>query len=230
MMHAGITTLRNMAAGTALSALAGLLTVTPIHASAAPPSTVTFSLFPNPAFVNCLARFPGDASRAPFANVKVTRGARNDTLTLTFGNIKPDLDFDMFTVERSFFLTGGAKDPNFTNFGLGWYQSDLHADEDGGGTITIKTILLDQIFGLDQDVATLNATTKATTHHTFHVGFWFNDPQDAVPCGFDATKPTPFNGEQKAGPLAMMSRPRATGLGPLCSNPNTATHPASCNP
>jgi hypothetical protein len=35
----------------------------------------------------------------------------------------------------------------------------------------------------------------------------------------------------KAGPLAMVSLPDAkTGLGPLCTDPNTSTTPASCNP
>jgi hypothetical protein len=200
-------------------------------AQAAPPNTVSFSLTPNPAFVKCLARFPNSSTRKPFANVTVTRGRLNDTLTLTIGNIKPGLDFDLFTVERSFFVANGTKDPAFTNFGLGWYQSDVEANSDGAGTVTIKTILLDQIFGLDQDITGLNALTRGHTHHTFHVGFWFNNPQDAVPCGFDATHPTPFNGEQHAGPMAMMSRPKAaTGLGPLCSNPNFSTTPTSCNP
>jgi hypothetical protein len=36
------------------------------------------------------------------------------------------------------------------------------------------------------------------TNNTFHMGFWFNDPNDAAPCGFDVTKPTPFNGEHRA--------------------------------
>jgi hypothetical protein len=81
---------------------------------------------------------------------------------------------------------------------------------------------VDQIFGFDP------AVSLAPTN-TFHVGFWFNNPQDAVPCGFNATKPTPFNGEHKAGPLAMITVPNATtGLGPLCLNPNTATTPATC--
>ena len=40
-----------------------------------------------------------------------------------------------------------------------------------------------------------------------------------------------FNGEHHAGPLAMISLPDATtGLGPLCSNPETSTTPARCNP
>ena len=66
--------------------------------------------------------------------------------------------------------------------------------------------------------------------NTFHVGFWFNNPADAAACGFDATSPTPFNGEHRAGPLAMISVPDATtGLGPLCLNPD-ASQPSGCNP
>jgi hypothetical protein len=216
--------------GSTLTLTAALL-VAGSGSTQAAPSTVTFNLFPNPAFVNCLAQFPGDTTRKPFAHVTVTRGALNDTLKLTFGNIKPGLGFDLFTVERSLFRSNGTKDPDFTNFGLAWYQSDLEAGGNGAGSVTIKTILLDQIFGFDQDIAAIDATSPATTHHTFHVGFWFNDPQDAVPCGFDATKPTPFNGEQHAGPMAMECRPKAaTQLGPLCSNPNFSTTPVSCNP
>jgi hypothetical protein len=48
--------------------------------------------------------------------------------------------------------------------------------------------------------------------------FWFDNPQDAAAlptCHFDPTKPTPFNGEHKAGPFAMLSVPDAqSGLAP----------------
>jgi len=75
-----------------------------------------------------------------------------------------------------------------------------------------------------------SATVLKPTN-TFHMGFWFNNPEDAAPCGFDVNKPTPFNGEHRAGPLAMISVPDAdTGLGPLCTNPNRSSTPASCNP
>lgn len=75
-----------------------------------------------------------------------------------------------------------------------------------------------------------NASSTYPTN-TFQVGFWFNNLQDAAACGFDPTKPTPFNGEHKAGPLAMISLlDAATGLGPLCTNPSLSTSPASCNP
>jgi hypothetical protein len=184
-------------------------------------TTTTFRLFPNPAFVNCLRKSP---LKIPKAIVTVTKGNLRDTLTLTLKNVKPGLAFDLFTVEHSNQLFNGDPDPGFTNFGLAWYQSDVEADDLGTATVTIKTILLNQIFGFDPGVA-LPPT------NTFHVGFWFNDPNDAATCGFNVNNPTPFNGEHEAGPLAMISRPdETTGLGPLCINPNTSTDPATCNP
>jgi hypothetical protein len=160
----------------------------------------------------------------PKAHVTVKRGFLNDTLIIDGENIRPRLAFDLFTVQRSSLLANGTPDPAFKNFGFAWYQSDLHASALGKFKVTIKTILLDQIFGFDPDLSQKN-------FNTFNVGFWFNDPHDAAACGFDVTKPTPFNGEHKAGPAAMISVPDAvTGLGPLCTNPNKLTNPATCNP
>jgi hypothetical protein len=121
--------------------------------------------------------------------------------------VKPNLSFDLFTIQNSNLLSDGAANPSFLNFGLAWYQSYLQADSNGNVHITIKTILLDQIFGFDPSVGLVPT-------NTFHVGFWFNNPNDAVACGFDPTKPTPFNGEHKAGPNAMISLPnQQTNLG-----------------
>ena len=185
-------------------------------------SVVEFDLRPNPAVVSCL-KVPGGPT--PTAHVKVVRGTRNDTLTITGDNIRPGLAFDMFTVQRSNLLAGGSVNTGFKNFGMAWYQSDLQANSSGQFTTTIKTILLDQIFGFDTD------QSNPSPINTFHVGFWFNDPDDAAACGFDVTKPTPFNGEHKAGPVAMISTPdRTTKLGPLCTNPDTSTSPATCHP
>jgi hypothetical protein len=157
-------------------------------------------------------------------NVVVVRGSQNDGLFLRGKNIKPGLAFDMFSVQQSSLLADGTVDPNFKDFGLAWYQSDLEADDNGRAYVSIRTILLDQIFGFDPRV-------NLPPTNTFQVGFWFNDPNDAAACGFDVTKPTPFNGEHKAGPLAMISVPDATtGLGPLCTKPNTSTTPATCDP
>jgi hypothetical protein len=202
-------------------------TLTAIEPGVNPPADVDvlhFDFAPNPKFAACLARYPGDASRPPVVHADVVRGKLNDGLFIRGKNIAPGLQFDLFTVQNDQLLANGTPDPNFVNFGLAWYQSDLEADDNGRVGVTVRTILLDQIFGFDPAVS-LPPTG------TFEMGFWFNDPQAAAACGFDPSKPTPFNGEHKAGPLAMISLPDATtGLGPLCTKPDTSVSPARCSP
>ena len=179
----------------------------------------TFNLIPQEKFIPCFAQY----GYTPTAQVIVQRGTDNDVLILRAQHIKPNLDFDLFTIQNSNLLANGEINPNFTNFGLAWYQSDLQADSNGNVDIAIKTILLDQIFGFDP-AASLPPT------NTFHVGFWFNKPSDAEACGFDVTKPTPFNGQHKAGPNAMISLPNAeTQLGPLCTAPLKRGNSFVCN-
>jgi hypothetical protein len=193
--------------------------IAPAQLSASDKDEVTFDLVANPKFAACLAQ-PG---RTPSAKVSVDHGELNDRLILKLKNIKPGLAFDLFMVQRSSLKADGTPDTAFSNFGLAWYQSDVKADEGGESVVQIKTILLDQIFGFDPDAG-------LQPLNTFHVGFWFNDPKDAAACGFDVNKPTPFNGEHKAGPLAMISLPNASsGLGPLCTNPDPS-HPGTCHP
>jgi hypothetical protein len=182
--------------------------------------TTTFPLFVNSANLNCL-KAPG---QTPAVSATVKRGKLADTLTMNLSGFKPGLDFDLFTVQRSNQLANGNPDPNFHgSFGMAWYQSDVHVASDGTGKVSIKTILLDQIFGFDAD-------TGLAPTNTFHVGFWFNNPADAAACGF--TGSTPFNGEHQAGPLAFITRPDATtGLGPLCTDPhNNGGGNFTCNP
>ena len=169
-----------------------------------------FDLSPAKKFLDCFSA--GDGSE-PTATVTVRRGDLNDDLEVHAEHLKPNLALDLFTIQNSNLLSDGSADPNFKNFGLAWYQSDVQADANGTADVIIKTILLDQIFGFDPAVA-LPPT------HTFHVGLWFDNPRDAEGCGFDPSKPTPFNGENSAGPNAMISVPNArTKLGPLCTNP-----------
>jgi hypothetical protein len=190
----------------------------------APADIVRFNFTANPKFASCLAQYPNDPDRAPAVSAEVVRGELNDGLFLRGRYIKPNLAFDLFTVENSSLLSDGKPDPAFKNFGLAWYQSDLQANSEGEARVSIRTILLDQIFGFDP-------TVSLPPTGTFEVGFWFNNPDDAAACGFDPTKPTPFNGEHKAGPLAMITLPDATtGLGPLCTKPDTSVTPARCSP
>jgi hypothetical protein len=178
----------------------------------------TFPLHAEAKFLACMEKTSGVP---PTATVHVQRAKERDSLTLTVDGLKPHMAFDVFTVQRSNLLADGTVNPAFTNFGLAWYQSDLNADANGHATTTLLSIFIDQIFGFDPDVTLAPA-------NTFHIGFWFNRPHDAKACGFDITKPTPFNGEHAAGPAAMISVPDGTtGLGPLCLNPESA-NPSGC--
>src|SRR5271166_1371786 len=111
----------------------------------------TFALVPNAAFLQCLS---ADGTTPPVAKVLVRRDKLNDTLAIHVSGLKPNLQFDLFTVQRSPLLADGMKDPDFPGtFGLAWYQSDLDADDDGNADIKIplRSIFLDQIFGFDGD-------------------------------------------------------------------------------
>src|SRR5207249_734786 len=87
-----------------------------VNAGASGQDVAHFKLTANTKFASCLARFPGDPSRAPQADVTVQRGNLNDTLTMHLHNIKPNLAFDLFTVQRSALLADGTPDPKFTSF------------------------------------------------------------------------------------------------------------------
>jgi hypothetical protein len=203
-------------------AVFALLSLSAVPNLLAQANEVQFDLHLNPKFAACVGVPNGPT---PVAHVTVKRGPLTDSLTLVADNIKPRLAFDMFTVQRTSLKSDGTVNPAFTNFGLAWYQTDLQANAQGHMQGSLHTILLDQIFGFDPD------QSNPSPINTFNVGFWFNNPADAQACGFDVTKPTPFNGEHHAGPLAMISLPDATtNLGPLCTNPNKTTNPATCNP
>ena len=88
---------------------------------------ISFDLVANPSFVNCLRK---DSYEEPKARATVIRGKLNDTLILDLDGFKPGLAFDLFTVQRSPFLSDKTPDPNFKtvfkgSFGLAWYQSDI---------------------------------------------------------------------------------------------------------
>src|SRR5258708_38523366 len=62
---------------------------------------IQFDLVANPKFVGCLGV---EGQPAPTATVTVIRGKQNDVLLLEAAHLKPNLAFDMFTVQHSPFL------------------------------------------------------------------------------------------------------------------------------
>ena len=179
---------------------------------------VRFNLYPVSKAVPCLR---DDSGYDPYVSVIVERGPLNDQLYLYGQHFRPGLQFDLFTVQNTLLLSDGQPSPTFKGFGLASFQSALQADYYGRLYGQVQTILLDQIFAFD-------GNTGLPPTNTFHVGFWFNNPQDAQACGLGIT--TPFNGKHNAGPLAMISVPNpSTGIGPLCTNPDPS-RPGACKP
>ena len=76
-------------------------------------------------------------------------------------------------------------------FGMAWYQGDIETNEHGVG----HGKFLGPI-------------------HTFHLGLWFNSPQDAVKAGCLGSV-TPFNGEHNAGVQVLNTSEFPADAGPL---------------
>jgi hypothetical protein len=113
--------------GSVLFAFAGVIGVAILPAMASAQDKkdeISFDLVANPSFVNCLRK---DSYEEPRARATVIRGKLNDTLILDLDGFKPGLAFDLFTVQRSPFLSDKTADPNFKavfkgSFGLAWFS------------------------------------------------------------------------------------------------------------
>ena len=161
-------------------------------------ATCTFSLSVNPG-LGAGKPFACPAIQQAKATITITNrfvtGAQNDMMTLKAEGLPKNTGFDIFLVQNSPF------DPGFAgNFGFGWYQSDLQSDDEGEATVKMKGIF-------DKETFIENPADPFNPIHTFNVGFWFNSPtEQAQVCGSATPNKTPFNGEQNAGLLAMITR------------------------
>jgi hypothetical protein len=149
--------------------------------------------------------------------VTITHLDQNERMRVQVAGLPPNTDFDFFVIQL----------PD-APFGVSWYQSDLHTDATGYGDVTVQGIFNVETFSISQggpadgadpavDVSgparvDTNAVFRAT--HQYHLGLWFNSPQDAAQAGCPATV-TPFNGEQNAGIQALSTRNFPATQGPL---------------
>ena len=160
---------------------------------------------------------PSDPRCAPHASawVQVRSLGFAERMTVTVRGLPPGTELDLFTIQN----------PKFP-FGLGWYVGDLEVGHDGTvtksfvGRFNIETFVL----GAGQapvptpvhDGDTRRGRNPAFAPiHTYHLGIWFNSPEDAKRAGSAcSTLTTPFNGEHDAGVQVL----------------NTATFPANAGP
>ena len=132
------------------------------------------------------------------ARVSIKPGGPVEVMDVSVTGLPPNTEFDFFVIQKP-----GAP------FGLAWYQGDIETDEYGEGHERFIGRFNEETFIVAQGGASApvvhsnafpDAATNPTTNpvHTFHLGLWFNSPQDAMKAGCPADV-TPFNGEHNAG-------------------------------
>jgi len=179
-------------------------------AVAKPKPKIKFDLMRSAAAINgnCLANVSG--------RVKITSLGPVEEMDVEVSGLPPNTEFDFFVIQL----------PN-APFGLAWYQGDIETDEHGEGHQTfigrfnIETFIVGQPPGGQPAPVVHNqpfpdASTNPATEpvHTYHLGLWFNSPQDAVAAGCPNTT-TRFNGDHTAGIQALSTRNAPDLAGPL---------------
>jgi hypothetical protein len=197
----------------ALSALAvATLASTPALAGNDHEEELKFDMVRNPglnaAFPNFLLNARG--------RVKIESVGPVEIMDVVVFGLPPNTDFDFFVIQV-------PKAP----FGLAWYQGDIETNRYGVGherfigRFSIETFIVAQappapapiVFN---DSPFPNAAENPVTNpvQLYHLGLWFNDPQDAVKAGDPGTV-TPFNGEHNAGVQILDTSNFPDDFGPL---------------
>jgi hypothetical protein len=148
------------------------------------------------------------------AKVKITELEGAERMDVRARGLLPNTEYDLF-------ITQVPDAP----FGLSWYQGDLETDRYGKGEATFIGRFNEETFSVAPGVAPApvrhstpiaDASTNPVTApvHQYHVGLWFNSPEDATRAGC-GTAVTPFNGEHDAGVQVLSTRNFPAGDGPL---------------
>jgi hypothetical protein len=163
-----------------------------------------------------LANFP---SVAPNAHGRVTIESVGpvEIMKVTVWGLPPNTDFDFFVIQV----------PD-APFGLAWYQGDIETNKEGVGygefvgRFNIETFIVSNGMApapkdpFHDPKRILDATQNLPINpiQIYHLGLWFNNPQDVVKAGGPPTV-TPFNGEHDAGVQVLNTGEFAPTDGPL---------------
>jgi len=142
-----------------------------------------------------------DAGCAPEAQgyVRVRTLGNVEVMDVKITGLPPRVEFDAFVIQIP-----------HAPFGLSWYQGDLQTNSRGKGFGRFVGRFNEETFIVGPNAAPApqvhndspfpdaEASPKTAPVHTYHIGIWFNSPEDAVAAGCPANV-TPFNGEHKAG-------------------------------
>lgn len=148
------------------------------------------------------------------AEVHVTSLGPVEVMDVRVAGLPENTNFDFFVIQV-------PKAP----FGLSWYQGDIDTNDEGVGTgrfigrFNIETFIVAPgtapapvVFEGPFPDASLNPATAPV--QIYHLGLWFNSPQDAAAAGCPGTV-TPFNGEHDAGIQVLNTSNFPDNFGPL---------------
>jgi|SRR5208282_4133919 len=152
-----------------------------------------FDLVRSPA-LNALPNFVPNAH----GRVEIESVGPVEIMDVKVEGLPPNTDFDFFVIQI----------PN-AGFGLSWYQGDIETNRHGVGhgrfigRFNIETFIVSPAsepspIVFNNAFPDVSPGPKTGPIHTYHLGLWFNSPQDAQQAGGPPSV-TPFNGEHNAG-------------------------------
>lgn len=150
------------------------------------------------------------------ARVKITNKGPVEVMKIHAIGLPKKTDFDLFVIQV----------PDLP-FGLSWYQGDLESNRHGKAdgkfigrfseeTFTVAPGTAPAPVVHTSPIADASANPATAPVHQYHLGIWFNSPDDAAKAGC-ANNVTPFNGEHNAGAQALSTRQFPVDAGPLKS-------------
>jgi len=157
-------------------------------------------------FPNCVPNASGE--------VRIESVGAVEEMTVKVEGLPPKTDFDFFVIQKP-----------AAPFGMSWYQGDIETNGDGKGRgkfigrFNVETFIVAP-GSVPAPVVHNNAFPDASSNpamnpvHTYHLGLWFNSPDDAVNAGCPGNV-TPFNGEHNAGVQVLNTSNFADLFGPL---------------
>jgi len=147
--------------------------------------------------------------------VNVTELGPVEILDLEVSHLAPNTTY-------SFFVIQVPDKP----FGIGWYNGEIETNAEGKGRQRFIGRFNDETFAIaqasvpapvihtDQPFPDAAENPAFNPVHTFHLGLWFSDPQDAANAGC-GNAVTPFDGDHVAGIQVLSTRQFAPDAGPL---------------
>lgn len=196
----------------------GLMSVALASALATPVQARNYNHHPIPKFdmVRSGALITSGCLPQASGKVRVKSIGPVEIMDVKVEGLPPNTNFDFFVIQV----------PN-NPFGMSWYQGDIETDESGEGHQRFVGRFNEEAFIVAPGAAPApqvhnNAFPDASTNpatgpvHTYHLGLWFNSPDDASKAGCPGGT-TPFNGEHNAGVQVLNTSNFPDEQGPLFS-------------